>query len=311
MRVRLAVVLLIMVGGFSSPAAAQDGVQVCFGDGSASYNRVIGSLVCATPGNGGDADGGVGDGSYCRYWNAVMDDLTEPIVRYESRFYEVPDRADYPADQGLVNAILNTINQDENRYFSGTGRWYNKQCFGPAPENVNLGSFGPFPELGPLSFPEVVNLALAQAELLVSDPPEVLHTGKPSLLQLPTFFWVENTYWTTAQQATAVYGRLEVVVTAEPSGFALTVGGDILRRCNENLEWAFDVADDDPRACTYTFEDAPDSGRSFPLVLTVQHATAWYSNAPGWTTPQPLDSIEVASGTSDHQVAELLGLRNG
>ncbi len=311
MRVRLAVVFLIVLGGLTSPAAAESHEKVCFGDGSASYNRVTGSLVCTTPGDGGGAGGGGGDGSYCRYWNAVQDDVAKPIVLYGSRFYEVPDRADYPVDQGLVNAILNTINEDENRYFSGTGRWYNKQCFGPDPENVNLGSSGPFPELGPLSFPEVVNLAEAQVELLVANPPEVLHTGKPSLLQLPTFFWVEDTYWSTTQQATTVYGSLQVTVTAEPSAFVLTVDGETLRTCDQNLQWRVDVAEDDPRGCTYTFEDAPRSGTSFPLDLTVQHETAWFSNAPGWTTPQLLDPIEVDSGTSDHQVAELLGLRRG
>lgn len=298
---------LIVLGGLTTPAAAQNDGLVCFGDGSASYNRVTGSIACTTPGDGG----GNGDGGYCRYWNAVTNDVTEPIVFYGNRFYEVPDHADHPADPGLVNAILNTINEDENRYFSGTGRWYNKQCFGPAPERVNLGSSGPFPEIGPLSFPEVVDLAEAQVELLVTDPPDVLHTGKPSLLQLPTFFWVENTYWTTAQQATTVYGSLQVTVTAEPAAFLLTVEAETLRTCDQNLEWTIDVADDDPRACTYTFEDVPRSGTSFPLVLTVQHETAWFSNAPGWTTPRSLDPIEVASDTSDHQVAELLGLRSG
>lgn len=209
-----------------------------------------------------------------------------------------------PEAYAIGSAFQSTIGE---RLFSSTSRWWSRYCWNADEQLGRLvgRADGPFGE-GPV-VPLAGLVAGAMARLQPSDPPPVLFAGPASLLQLPTWFWMNTQWWNTEHVDSAHHGRVSVRVTAVPRLWRLRIHGEEVAACNgRGLEYEASFRDDHPAACTFTFTESP-RGPRVQLVSEVEFGVWWATSVEGYGV-QSLPPILRFSST-DHEVREVVGLR--
>ncbi len=231
-----------------------------------------------------------------------------------------PGREGYDAHHGAIHDVLGFDGQVTfvgpaflpdfgPRRFSSTGRWWSRTCWSRDPE-TGLSSVdsidGPFPEGEEMILEEII--AVARAKVQPVAPPPVVHSGPTSVMQLPTWWWVERPWWDTTNRGEHSHGLVSVAVEAFPTRWTLMAEpNDLLTSCEgPGEEWA--PGSSDELGCTSTFLDPVERG-SLVVDLTVELEVYWTSSIPGYGVQQ-LPSI-VLSTASDHTVIEVAGLRSG
>jgi len=157
-------------------------------------------------------------------------------------------------------------------YYSETGKWW--QCtevdaeLDPGvqlfPGNTNGTTWGP---VGPLI--DVAGIAGQAAQGAYPPVPPVRKStpdGVASIVQVPTWFWLENTapvYWTQrSDSASSPTGRMTVTVFADPVETEWATGEGTITGCDEGLPFIPDVTD-------------PDLAGSGVCSWTYGHSTGW------------------------------------
>ncbi len=194
-----------------------------------------------------------------------------------------------------------------DRLFSATNRWWTRYCWNT---DEGLGqlvgrSDGPFGEGPVISLAGLV--AGAVARLAPPDPPPVQFAGPASILQLPTWFWMEAGWWNADHLQTAQHGQVSVRVAAIPQRWRLWIHGKDVAECGgRGTEYQARFSDDHPEACTFTFTEVP-PGRRVKLVAQVEMGVWWATSVEGYGI-QSLPAF-FRSSSADHEVVEVIGLR--
>ncbi len=216
---------------------------------------------------------------------------------------ETPDEA--PPD---AYAIGSAFHVDLGaRLFSATNRWWSRYCW---TTDEGLGQLvgradGPFGE-GPV-IPLAGLVAGAIARLAPPEPPPVLFAGPASILQLPTWFWMDAQWWNAEYLETAQHGRVSVRVAAIPQLWRLRIHGRVVAVCGgRGTEYDARRQDDHPDACTFTFTETPPD-LPVQLVADVEIGVWWATSVEGYGI-QSLPPFSRSS-SADHEVIEVIGLR--
>ena len=210
-----------------------------------------------------------------------------------------------PPDASVIGSAFQPAMGE--RLFSATSRWWNRYCWNSDAELGNLfgRAEGPFGEGPVVSLAGLV--AEAVAGLAPPDPPPVLIAGPASVLQLPTWFWMDAGWWNAEYTDLAEHGRVSVNVEAVPHLWRLWIDGKQMAVCGgRGREYEARFRDDHPQACTFTFIEGP-PGKRVPLVAEVEMAVSWTTSVEGYRT-QSLPPL-LRSSTADHAVIEVIGLR--
>ncbi len=190
-----------------------------------------------------------------------------------------------------------------DRQFSETGRWYRLFC---SDDGVALAPIGPLPSGNPVPISAIVSRAFADLAPPIPDTFE--HTGEGSVLQLATFFWLPGIDFNGPGLATtSSHGLVTVTVSAVPVEYYLELDGERLVECaDRNLPYARGMSDQNPAACTHTFEDPPEDGTSIAVDLVLVYDTNWEAQPVG--LGGTLTPIAPRSNGIDHEVFEVVGL---
>jgi hypothetical protein len=207
---------------------------------------------------------------------------------------------------GPVRLIGSAVYQEfGDRRFSATGRWWRRTCWEVIPATGQLEpatSDGPFPEGAEVHLSELLDRASA----LVDPPPvpPVAHAGPASILQLPTWFWVDERWWSLRHRHGQAHGLATVTVVAVPARWRLTDTSHhaVLLICQGRGE-TWRQGRSDRRACTHVFTER---SAVIELALTVEMDVYWTSSIAGYGV-QSLDPILRATN-SDHLLLEVVGL---
>ncbi len=216
---------------------------------------------------------------------------------------ETPDVAS-PDAYAIGSAFQVTVGA---RLFSATNRWWSRYCWNT---DEGLGQVvgradGPFGEGPVISLAALV--AGAVVRLTPPEPPPVLFAGPASILQLPTWYWIDERWWNAEHLETAQHGRVHVRVAATPQLWRLRIHGKAVAVCGgRGIEYDPRFSDDHRDACTFTFTEAP---RNLPvqLVAEVEIGVWWATSVEGYGI-QSLSPFFRAS-SADHDVLEVVGLR--
>ena len=190
-----------------------------------------------------------------------------------------------------------------DRQFSETGRWYRLFC---SDDGQVLPAIGPLPSGDPVPISVLVTRAFANLEPPIPDSFE--HTGEGSVLQLATFFWLPGIDFEGPGLSTlATHGLVEVTVTAVPTEYFLELDGQRLVECGDrNVAYVRGMSDENPAACTHTFQDAPEDGTSISVDLVLEYETSWEAQPVG--LGGTLTPIAPRTNDLDHEVFEVVGL---
>lgn len=196
------------------------------------------------------------------------------------------------------------------RQFSRTGRWWRRVCWEPSSADGSLlqrtSSDGPYPEGDVVELSALV--ATARTRLNPPEVPVFEHSGPASVMQVPTWFWANEAWWTDRYRAEQSHGRVRVVVAAVPTRWEMAaLDGPVLARCSTRGEvWRRGRSSSD--GCTHTFVDPVDGGM-LTASFTVAMDVVWGVSISGYG----LQSLAPLYRTvvQDHQVVEVVGLRSG
>ncbi|NNE94500.1 MAG: hypothetical protein HKN24_00545 [Acidimicrobiales bacterium] len=189
------------------------------------------------------------------------------------------------------------------RRFSATGRWWSRTCWAHSVESglwSPIGTDGPFPEGPEKPLGEIV--AEAEARLNPPPVPAVEFAGPVSVAQLPTWFWVETSWWDGDFRADNRHGLVTVSVFAVPTRWSLRhLDGDVIVNCEgQGVRWRRGIRGG---GCTHAFDEPGATS----LQLTVELETSWTTSLAGYGV-QRLPSLWRAS-VGDHDAVEVVGLR--
>ncbi|MFW2380803.1 MAG: hypothetical protein ACN4GZ_03515 [Acidimicrobiales bacterium] len=225
---------------------------------------------------------------------------------FENHFGTVVDVLTPGGSRVAGMAVYSELGQ---RRFSATGRWWNRTCWEPGLHTDGLkpgATDGPFPEGPEVPLSELV--ALARAKVDPPPVPPVVHAGPSSLVQLPSWFWVQEDWWALPHRGHHSHGLMTVSVTALPSRWRLSLAGTdaVLVECaGRGVTWRRGAQDE--LGCTHVFAE-PAIGGSVSLRLVVEMETSWTSSVVGYGV-QPLDPI-YRMALSDLPLIEVAGLRS-
>ncbi len=128
-------------------------------------------------------------------------------------------------------------------------------------------------------------------------------TGVATLVNLPTWWWVEN--W-APELRVAAWGPVWVELTAGPlySEWKPGNGRPAVRCDGPGIPWQPDLDDDDPRACTYTYPRSSASSATdrYTATVTVTYGLSWEgSGGLSGTLPLVQTSSSVPIGVAERQ----------
>lgn len=225
------------------------------------------------PGSSGEGGGGGGGGPNPCVWRVVIAD---------------------DASRGLFGPT-------GERLYSDTGRWLQYECNGQ-PQAVG----GQFlvPEGGAFAIADLLDEAynaLDPAAPAWSASPN--GTTVPMVTQMPTWLWIDDTYWGGAfsARASTPSGRVWAEARATPTATVWSPGDGTTVRCGAGYAWQ-PGARDGATSCSHTFKHSSAGRDGFPLTVTVSFEVQGITSLG---TSVPLGPLSRTSAPVAVQVTEI------
>lgn len=261
MRNRVAVtasLTALMIAGAAVSAAADP-----LPGASTNNGQPTATVTNTTTVPGSDEGGGSGGGGMrCTYEE----------LAFSAPMYELPYGED-GAEEGVYGT-------------SSTGRWATRTCFNELGQEVSstvvpLGDGGG----GTVVVDPRVLLEEALARLQIPDPSLAANppVGSESLVQVPTWLWLDGDYW-QARSATASAGGASATVTAEPVAADWSMGDGTVVACDGPGEpWSASLPPSASSPCSHTYltSSSAQPGDAYDVTVTVTWSVSWTSSVPG------------------------------
>lgn len=203
----------------------------------------------------------------------------------------------------IENDRLPVYDVDGRQLFSDTGRWFQRVCNG---QPVDVNGLFVLPEGGGFSIPDLNEQALDALD--PGDPTWSASpngTTVPMVTQMPTYFWVDPTYWTATRtvRVETPSGRVWAEAVGRPIAATFDAGDGTSARCEGGgAAWAPNhSADATPCSLTFRHSSAGTAGRD--VAVTVEFAVEGRTSTN--PTPAPAGTIARTSPPLTVQVTEI------
>jgi len=261
MRARAAVLTAVplLLSGLAGPAAA-DPDPTGWTDGAESVVGVqnTGSTAgSASSGGGSSAGGGSASGPPCTY------ELVPGPPQYE-----------------LVS--LDGVTEGT----SETGVWYFKQCYGPNGLPISFDVVaGVGDDAGAVVIDPRALMEEALSRLRIPDPVMAANppVGQQSLVQVPTWLWLDAGYWQSRSE-TASAGGASATVTAQPVAARWDMGDGTVVPCDGPGDpWTPATPAAATSSCSHTYlaSSSAQPGNAYTTTVTVTWEVSWTSTIAG------------------------------
>ncbi|MEM7273501.1 MAG: hypothetical protein AAF547_10510 [Actinomycetota bacterium] len=277
------------MAALAGPAAADD-----FADGKSDGDKV----EISAGGSRRSVDVGAEEGTTsngCNWTIYVGDDLTRPV--YENRVDLVDDAAPIAVPNPAHGA---------SRLFSQTGRWFQATGCNPQPGLDTLN--GVYAEGDSISMAELRDEAINNVDppnpTTFGTSPDDDGAGRFPVVQIPTWFWIEDPYWQTEWSAIATFPgppgavRVWAEAFADPDRTEWSAGdGSPWQECGGQGEVWQPGMPEDATTCshTYTWPSVDEPGLAYQVQGRVWFRTWWTTNIAGQGAgPLPPISRETA-----------------
>ena len=236
----------------------------------------------------------------CGWSLYVADDLVEPIFE---------NRVDTWDDNSPV--FVPDPDYSAPRLFSETGRWFNATGCGPGFEFRN----GIYAEGDAISIPELVGQAVERLDppgpTSLATSPKDNGNDRFAVVQIPTWFWIEDPYWNTTWTQRASFPPATPRIWADAHAVPATTewspgdGTPWIRCPGQGTIWRQGMAENATNcAHTYTWPSVDEPGLAYTIQARVWFETRWETNVTGQpggplapisrdSTPQPLRVGEI------------------
>jgi hypothetical protein len=194
---------------------------------------------------------------------------------------------------------------------SPTGAWYFKTCYDAAGTPISYdivpavnGDDGAFVVDPQVLMEEALSRLRIPDPVMAANPP----VGQQSLVQVPTWLWLDAGYW-QPRSATASAGGASATVTAEPVDARWSMGDGSVVACDGPGEpWSASAAPTATSACSHTYlaSSSARPGNAYGVSVTVTWSVSWTSTVAG--AGGDLDA-QTRSASAQIPVAEVQALR--
>lgn len=164
---------------------------------------------------------------------------------------------------------------------AGCGSGTNAGRFGPVLVSLDWFPQGQQPE--PVVDPEILAQYAYEVMDLV-DPtldwnPKIGEVANASLVNLPTWLWVDDQASVGVRSVTATAGQVSATVTAETDGVSITSPAGTTQCSVDQARTAYSAGASEDGACTLTFDRASwGYGAGFPVEASTTWQAEWTSN---------------------------------
>jgi hypothetical protein len=237
----------------------------------------------------------------CEWSTYVDDDLLQPIFQNGVDLYD---------DSSPIH--IDDPTWYTSRLFSVTGRWFVSVGCDDGSRN------GVYAEGDAVSIPDLIEAAYAELDppipASVSTSPIDNGGDRFPVVRIPTWFWIDDSYWSTSwtqrieYPATAPRVWVEATATPDTTEWLPGDGSDWMACPGQGSEWRKGLGED-ATDCAYTYLRASvtQPGDTYPLQGRVWLAVEWDTNVVGQATG-PLAPIYRDSDPQPTRVGEILAV---